>query len=225
MPSVSWIVSLALFLLSFAGIIFSAFLFFRPFDEYDFSFMRVFPFEVIRTAEKNAKYYTFPIYLFSGMCFSPLILIGEGMGKLVALNPLSIIIACAFGLAGLCFVFVNVFDVTHTKAHIILFTIFAFLTLLGGVLTTVRGIIAFDLLSKHGSKEYLLMISYILSELVTVFVLVIMLNPKLRLWAKLDKVEDEYVRPKRFPLAYSEWGLLLSLFIIEISYFLQLLIK
>ena len=225
MPSVSWIVSLALFLISFAGIIFSTFLFFRPFDEYDFSFMRVFPFEVIRTADKNAKYYTFPVYLFSGLCFSPILIIVEGSSKLANLNPLSILIACILGLAGLCFVFLNVFDVTHVKPHLAIFGIFASLVLLSCILASIRGFVSYDLFMKHGNKEVLLLITAVLSLTAALFSLLIMSNPKLKLWARLDEVDGEYVRPRKFPLAYSEWGLLLALFVIELLYFVQLLVK
>jgi hypothetical protein len=51
------------------------------------------------------------------------------------------------------------------------------------------------------------------------------MNPKLKTWLKLDQIDGEYVRPKRFVLAYSEWAILLALFLTEMTYFLQLLVK
>lgn len=225
MFTVSWIVSVSVLIGSFLAIVFTAKFLSKPVDEYRVSFLRMFPFEMSRTAENNGKFYSFSTYLFSGMCFTPIIVIVEKTTKMVNLNPLSILIACILGLAGLCFVFLNIFDVTHVKPHLITFGLFSTLTLLGGILVTVRGFIGYDLFLKHGSQEYLFLVSSILSELVVIFVLILILNPKLRMWAKLEKVDEKYVRPKKFPLAYSEWGMFLALFLIVVIYFLQLLVK
>ena len=225
MFTVSWIVSVSILVLSFLGTVFAARFLAKPVDEYDVSFLRMFPFEMARNAKNNGKFYSFSTYLFSGMCFSPIAVIVESTQKLISLNPLSILISCILGLAGLCFVFLNVFDVTHVKPHLVLFGIFACLTLLGGALVTIRGFVAYDLFLKHGTKEFIFLISAISAELVLVFVLILVLNPKLKVWAKLDQVNGKYVRPKKFPLAYSEWGIFLSLFLIEAIYFFQLLVR
>ena len=226
MFSVSWIISVTLLVLSFLGIVLTAKLFTKPIDEYKFSFMRIFPFEVVRNSENYGKYYSFSTYLFSGICFTPIILVISEQASLKTLNPISILISCVLGLAGLCFIFLNIFDVTHTKPHLVLFAIFALLTLLGGILVTVRGFIAYDVFLNHGHNEYLFLVTAVLSELIGVIpVLCLIFNPKLKTWAFLDKVNDEYVRPKRFTLAYSEWGILLALFLIEITYFIQLIVK
>ena len=225
MFTVSWIISISLLVVSFFGIVITALLFTKPIDEYKFSFLRIFPFEVIKNSENNGKFYSFFTFLFSGLCFTPIILIMEGTNKLSNLNSLSILIACLLGLASLCFVFLNIFDVTHTKPHLVLFGIFAVLTLLSGVLVIVRGFTAFDLLKKHGTNEMFLLFCSIAAILATIPVLCFIVNPKLKDWPRLDVIEGEYYRPKHFVLAYSEWGILLSLFLIEVSYFVQLLIK
>ena len=220
-----WIVSVALILFSFLGIVLSALLFTKPVDEQKVSFMRIFPFEAARSEGKNAKYYNFSLYLFSGLCFSPIILLIKEQSRLSKLQPLSILIACILGLAALCFVFVNVFDVTHVKPHLSLFIIFASLTILSSTLIFTRGLTAYTIFMNHGKVEYLFLVTEILAGLSTLFSLMIVLNPKLSSWAKLDYEDGNYVRPKKFPLAYSEWGLLLALFINEIIYFIQLLVK
>ena len=225
MFTVSWIVSVSILLVSFLGIVFTAKFLAKPVDKYSVSFMRMFPFEMARTAENNGKFYSFSSYLFAGMCFSPIIVIIETSSRLSSLNPLSILISCILGLAGLCFIFLNIFDVTHVKAHLTIFGIFASLVLLSSALVSVRGFIAFDTFRKHGSTEALLMISAGLAASVVAFVLFVMVNPRLKTWAKLDMVDGEYGRPKTFPLAYSEWAFLLALFLTEMSYFLQLLVK
>ena len=225
MPSISWIVSVSVLLVSFLGIIFTAKFLAKPVDKYSVSFMRMFPFEMARTAENNGKFYSFSSYLFAGMCFSPIIVIMETTSKLADLYPLSILISCLLGFAGLCFVFLNIFDVTHVKPHLVLFGIFALLTLLSSLLVTTRGFVAFNIYRKHGVTEALFIISASLSALVCLFVIFILMNPKLKTWARLDQVDGEYVRPKRFALAYSEWAVLLSLFLSEMFYFLELLVK
>lgn len=225
MFTISWIISVSLLAVSFLGIVFTSLFLAKPVDEHKVSFMRMFPFEMMKTAENNGKFYNFSTYLFSGLCFTPIIVIVEEATRLQNLNPLSIFIACLLGLAALCFVFLNIFDVTHVKPHLSLFGVFALLTFLSGSLVTMRGIIAYGIFQRHGTQEFLFLFSSIASGLVAVFVLVLLFNPKLRLWAKLDLVDGNYVRPKRFPLAYTEWGILLALFLTELLYFVQLLVK
>ena len=147
MFTISWIISVSLLVVSFLGIIFTSLFLAKPVDEHKVSFMRMFPFEMMKTAENNGKFYNFSTYLFSGLCFTPIIVIVEEATRLQNLNPLSIFIACLLGLAALCFVFLNIFDVTHVKPHLSLFGVFALLTFLSGSLVTMRGIIAFGIFS------------------------------------------------------------------------------
>ena len=225
MFTIPWIISVVLLIASFLGIVLSAKLLSKPIDEYKFSFMRIFPFEVPNAAENNGKYYTFSAYLFSGICFTPILLIISEQASLKSLNPMSILIACILGLGGLCFVFLNIFDATHVKAHLTLFTVFAFLILLSSTLIFSRGLVAFNIFKEHGRQEYLFLISEILAVITFIFVLLIIFNPKLKTWAVLEERDGQYYRPKRFVLAYSEWALLLTLFVNELLYFLQLLVK
>lgn len=227
MPSVIWIITVIVLLIGFFGTIFSALFFTDPIDQNKFSFMRVFPFES-RKSEKNGRFYNYFLYLFSGMSFSSILVVVGPTGSLKNLNGLSILISCLFGLSALCFLFLNILDVTHVKQHLSLFTIFAMLTLLSCLLVFVRGLSAYKIFLKHGNEENLFLVTEILAAIPVVFILTIILNPKLLTWAKLDKIEGQenaYVRPKKFPLAYSEWGILLALFLGEIIYFIQLLVK
>ena len=225
MFTISWIISVTLLLISFTGVVLSAKLLSKPIDEYKFSFMRIFPFEVINASGDNSRYYTFSTYLFSGICFTPIVLVISEQVSLKSLNPMSILLACVLGLAGLCFVFLNIFDATHVKAHLSLFTVFAFLILLSSTLVFSRGLIAYNIFKEHGKQEFIFLVTEILAALTFVFSLLIILNPKLKTWAVLEKKDGQYVRPKRFVLAYSEWALLLALFVNEVLYFIQLLVK
>ena len=225
MFTIPWILSLTLLLIGFIGIVLSAKLLSKPIDEYKFSFTRIFPFEVINASGENSRFYSFSTYLFSGMCFSPILLVISEQTSLKTLNPMSILLACVLGFAGLCFIFLNIFDATHVKAHLSLFTVFAFLILLSATLIFSRGLIAYNIFKEHGKQEYIFLISEILSAITFILVLLLIFNPKLKTWAVLEERDGQYYRPKRFVLAYSEWALLLVLFINGLIYFLQLLVK
>ena len=155
MFTVSWIISVALLVISFVGIAVSAVMFAKPVDEYKFSFMRMFPFEVGRTAENNGKFYSFFTYLFAGLCFAPLVIIVGEKSDLAALKPMSILTTCILGLGGLSFIFLNIFDVTHVKPHLSLFTVFAGLVILSGGLIFARGLTAYKILLDHAINDLL----------------------------------------------------------------------
>ena len=225
MFTIPWILSITLLLIGFLGIVLSAKLLSKPIDEYKFSFMRIFPFEVINASGENSRFYSFSTYLFSGICFSPILLVISEQTSLKTLNPMSILLACVLGLAGLCFIFLNIFDATHVKAHLSLFTVFAFLILLSSTLIFSRGLIAYNIFKEHGKQEFIFLISEIFSAITFVLVLLLIFDPKLKTWAVLEERDGKYYRPKRFVLAYSEWALLLILLINELIYFLQLLVK
>ena len=220
-----WIISISIFLFSFLGILVFASVLFKPIDKYKFSFMRIFPFEIAENSDRYGKYYSLSTYLFSGMCFTPLIIICSTHSLLDNLKPLSILLVCLLGLSSLCFVFLNIFNATHVKTHLSIFTVFASLVLLSSALIFARGLTASNLYLEHGKNEIIFLVTEILSGLATIFSVIIILNPKLKTWPKLDQVDGEYVRPKRFVLAYSQWALLLVLFIDVILLFIQLLVK
>lgn len=224
MVTVTWVISVALLVVSFFASVFIAKFKTKPVDDQKFSFMRMFPFE----SAKEGRGYLYSLYLFSGICFTTFLVLFEGSNKLEALNGLSIIICVLLGLDSIVFIFLNIFDVTHTKTHLYLFLFMAFLTLLSGALSFTRALVSYKTCLKYGSNEYLFIICEILSGISVAFTLAFCLNPKLLNWAKLDVVEGEvnkYVRPKHFVLAYSEWALYLLLFVNVLLYFVQLLVK
>lgn len=226
--TVTWIFSVSLLVLSFFAIIFIAKFFTKPLDERNFSFMRIFPFEVVKHSDKFSRFYSSFTYLFSGMCFTPLIVLLEEPNKLSALNPLSIIICVLLGLSSVIFVFLHIFDVTHVKAHLVLFSIFSILILLTSALLFSRALTAFNTCKRYGNEESIFIVCEVFEALIFLFVILILFNPKLKTWARLDQVSGEknkYVRPKKFVLAYSEWALFILLFSNELLYFVQLLVK
>lgn len=218
-----WIISVCLLVVGFFGIIIFARLFSEPIDKEKFSFMRVFPYEAV----KNNKYYEICCYLFALVCFSPFFVFPSVSREFAFLDQTSIFITCALGLAGLAFVFLNVFGANHSKAHIYLFGGFVIFTFFGSVLLFLRAVVAYSNYLNFGQKEAVFIVAEVLSTLVTAFILYIAFNPRLGSWAKLEKLVGDdlsYVRPKKFVLAYSEWAILLALFIDELIFFLELLV-
>lgn len=226
--SLTWIISIIILSIIFINIIVISLFFTKQIDEENNSFLRTFPFEILKHSAKNGEIYKILIYIFSILCFLPLLIVTEGTGSLSNLDSMSIIICIILGFDAIVFLFINIFDVTHVKAHLILFTLFSGLTMLGGSLILARDIVAYKTFIKYGNSSILLLICGILTAIVLVFSLLISINPKLKEWARLEEVPGEkvtYKRPKRFVLAYSEWALFLSLYLFEILYFVQLLAK
>lgn len=220
-----WILSVSLLFVGFLGIILSSVLFSNPVDNDKFSFMRHFPFEA-RKHSSNSRYFELSSYLFSIMCFSPLFVFQDVSFEIAFLNNTSILISCVLGLAAVAFIFLTIFDATHSKAHIYLFGTFVLLTFLGSLLIFFRAVIGYSKYLDFGKKETIFIVCEVLSALVTVLILLVAFSPKLSDWAKLDKDPscEGYVRPKKFALAYSEWAILLALMLNEVTFFIELLI-
>lgn len=67
----------------------------------------------------------------------------------------------------------------------------------------------------------------VISGLLTICSLVLVLNPKLKNWAQLVQVEGGenpvYRRPKIFPLAFSEWAIVIINFVGEVAFLISLI--
>lgn len=224
----TWIISVAVFIACFLAIIFIAKFLTKSFDNISFSFMRVFPFEVPLHQEKTESIYRTLTYLFGVMSFTPLFSLINNEGNLSNFKGMSILICCLFGLDGICFIFLHIFDVTHVKVHLAIFGLFGCLILLSSALTCVKGLLEYKTLLDHAESMPILLISGVFAGIFALLTICLLLNPKLMVWAKLDKVEGEvesYVRPRKFPLAYTEWGLFLIMFLSECMMFLELLVR
>ncbi len=102
---------------------------------------------------------------------------------------------------------------SHMALDVFLFA-FTFMIPCAGA---VSGLFAYN--NDH-TKIATLVITILLFAL-TLFLFVIIMNPKLSKWTKMDSVTSEdgtisYVRPKFFVLAFSEWILIFSYFVSQI---------
>lgn len=226
--SPTWIFTTAIFVGSFVAIVLMARFLTKPFDNIKFSFKRVFPFEAYKHIGSLEGTYRIILFLFTAMCFAPLFTLVNGSAKLQDLQPLAIITVCVYGLAGISFLFLHFFDATHVSAHIKTFVINIALVLLGNALTAANGFTRFKVCRDYGENHLVLAICGGFAALFALLVLLLAFNPKLMNWAKLEKVdgeENKYVRPMKFPLAYSEWATFLLLFLGELSFLLVLTIQ
>ena len=92
------------------------------------------------------------------------------------------------------------------------------------LLTSINGIIFINL-SKGCQLETLVFVLSIIMFVIALAVAIILVNPRLKTWAKLEKVVDEdgassLKRPKPFVLAFSEW---IVIFLGVLSYILTAL--
>ena len=92
------------------------------------------------------------------------------------------------------------------------------------LLTSINGIIFINL-SKGCKLETLVFVLSIIMFVIALAVAIILVNPRLKTWAKLEKVVDEdgassLKRPKPFVLAFSEW---IVIFLGVLSYILTAL--
>lgn len=220
-----WIVTFCIFCVCSLAIIFLAKFTTKPVDSYNFSFKRVFPFEVIKDNEKIVTIYRVLLCVFVAASFAPLFNLLTNYGQIANVQGLSIAICCIYGFAAICFAFLHYFDATHTLAHIVLFVIFLCLTLLGNLLAATKGFSVYQIYLKHNQNYVVALVGAIISGLCGLVCVIASLNPRLKNWAALQRVDNQVVRPKVFILAFSEWITFFMLVIGEASYFLVLLIQ
>lgn len=219
-----WIITFCVYLLCSFAIVFLAKFIAKPVDSYNFSFRRIFPFEVINRSEKSLPYRIL-LCVFVAASFAPLFNLFTSYGQIANVEAISIAVCCVFGLASICFAFLHYFDATHTKVHLILFVFFVCLTLLGNALAAIKGIAVYRAFLRHNQQMVVSLIGGILCGVCAIFGIFIAVNPKLKNWANLEKVNNNYERPKVFILAYTEWLSFFLLVIGELSYFLVLLVQ
>lgn len=218
-----WIVSISLILITFFAIVFLAKFCTKPFDNISFSFLRVFPCETVQNVDRVSLVYKLCLYLFSIMCFFPIFILSQAHVNLVSFYVATILL----GLGSICFVFLHFFNPSHVKAHLFLFSFFAGFVFAGSV---VSGLALLTLLNANKSVVETFRVGVIVKSSVTFLIaileLVLLLNPKLKTWAKLDKIEgseNQFSRPKKFPLAYTEWAIYLTLVLSELMLFINII--
>ena len=126
------------------------------------------------------------------------------------------------GLVGLLGIINAEISVFYVKQHILISTIFMAGNFLLSALVGVNSYLYYQMgqTTKASGGSIMSIVFAVLAALVAVASLIIMFNPKLKDWAKLVRIsenDNSFVRPKYFPLAFSEW-------LFNLIHFLSLLI-
>ena len=222
-----WIFLLVFFVASFAVVAVLSILRLHQVEEENRSFLRVFPCELIKEKIPNANIYRIFIYIFSGLCFAPVFVVLPLLDEFGGLGALAMILSFLYGIEGIVMVSIFLFNIRYTNTHTKLSTAFMAGSFLVNALTTLYGVLTYTTWNKFDKGSPLALAMAILAGLLTIGTLLIMFNPKLKNWAQLVKVENGeeviYSRPKIFPLAFSEWLIIVVNFVGEIAFFIEII--
>lgn len=140
------------------------------------------------------------------------------------MNGFMILLMVSGIIASILPIFLVLVPVTHLKSHLIVDTLsFAFtFTNVGAVFV----LAFFDFRENDNIGSFIMVFISGFFLLLYVFIL---LNPKLSKWGNADKVKNAdgtmtYVRPKFFPLAYTEWLSILFVYLAAFLAFAQFII-
>ena len=222
-----WIVFLIAFVGVFVALGVLSILRMKSVDEENRSFMRLFPCELIKDSIPGANVYRTLLYVFSGLCFAPVFVVLPLIDEFGGLGALAMIVSFLYGIEGIVMVSIFLFNIRYTNTHTKLSTGFMAGSFLINGLTTLYAVLTFTTWNKYDMGSAVALVMAILGSLLTIGTLVITLNPKLKNWAQLVKIEDgevaAYKRPKIFPLAFSEWLIILINFIGEVVFLISLI--
>lgn len=203
-----WIASIIFLLLSFISMIAFGLINFFEEQKTKYSFLQMFPFEL--SSSSRSKYYTLyriSLYLYVAFSLTPALLLFMKYQGYQQLSSFLIFVNVLFIIQAIIFLSLNVIEARFVKTHTIMATLyFAFSLLSNGVAS-----IFLINLYINGVDNYLKeLIIGIFLAIISLLTLIIMLNPRLKNWPKLDYENNEdgtqrLKRPKIFILAFSEW--------------------
>ena len=222
-----WIFFLVAFAGMFIALLVLSILRMQHVEEENRSFMRLFPCELIKDKIPGANIYRILLYIFSGLCFAPVFVVLPLIDEFGGLGALAMIVSFLYGIEGIVMVSIFLFNIRYTNTHTKLSTGFMAGSFLVNGLTTLYAILTYTSWNKFDKGSILTLVMAILAGLLTIGTLLITLNPKLKNWAQLVKSQDGeevvYSRPKIFPLAFSEWLIILINFVGEVVFFISLI--
>lgn len=208
-----------------SGIIsFTLMIFFNAFNakkhDPNFSFRNYFPYEYFNKLSKIFAF-IFVISLFASL--STILPYSVDLGNNFILL---IVITFVIGLSGVTS-FVNMsLPLKYMKEHMIVSTIQMASSFLSIALATVRLFLAYSIESRFNQGTLYLCFG-VLGAILSILMLVVIFNPKLKDWTKLDVInvngEKTYSRPKFVSLAYSEWISLLILLFSQILFLISMI--
>lgn len=220
-PNLIWGIILGVYTLSFVLMITFGYLNKKKEDN-KASLTNYFPFEIL-----GSYLPTIFLYIFMIASFAPLLIIIPLFGEFGDLAIFNIVLASLFGIFGLVIGALVKITTKYISPHIKLATILMAGAFLMSALTTLHFFLNFSMTSKFPGSGAPHLAFGIISGLLSIGMLVVMFNPKLKNWAQLEEHIDGdnkiFDRPKFFPLAYSEWLAIGVTFISQILFLLSLL--
>ena len=210
--------------LSFACLIFSGDFIYKKSKKEKFRYYHNFPYEIDLELNKREKlpYRIFLIiYLISS--FLPLSLIVSSYTIFSKYAPFYLITSLILIVPYFMYWILTILPAKFIRQHTLVFAIFLAMTFVVACLVSVLAFLLFGL-----DCSILHLLIGVFAVAIALFILIIAVNPKLKNWTKLEtKVTKdgtkEIVRPKYFPLAYSQWLILLSLEATTILLYLTIL--
>lgn len=185
-------------------------------------FTNKFPSEIFKAKEGPIYFNKVINYIYAGISFGGIFIILPNIKSFGGVEVFSIIVSSVAGLVGLLGIINAEISVFYVKQHILISTIFMAGNFLLSALVGVNSYLYYQMgqTTKASGGSIMSIIFAVLAALVAVTSLIIMFNPKLKDWAKLVRIsenDNSFVRPKYFPLAFSEW-------LFNLIHFLSLLI-
>lgn len=181
-----------------------------------------FPSEIFKAKEGPIYLNKVINYIYAGVSFGGIFVILPNIKSFGGVEIFSIIVSSVAGLVGLLDIINSEISVFYVKQHILISTIYMAGNFLLAALVGVNSYLYYQMgqTTKASGGSIMSIIFAVLAALVAIAALIIMFNPKLKDWAKLVRLNENdntYVRPKYFPLAFSEW-------LFNLIHFLSLLI-
>lgn len=221
-----WIVFFISYILSFVGLIFFRFMFEN--EKISYSFKRNFPYEILTLDSKISTIYKVFLFIFGGLFFSPLFCVVPLIGEFGSIAWLAIVLSILFGFCGVFVVALHLFEAKFIKVHSIIASVSIALSFLCSGMSALYSFLTFNVNNRFGEGRPIQIVTMAFLIALALFDVIVAVNPKLKEWTKLEqmKLPDGtigYDRPKIFPLAFSEWLIIFSIFFSEILFFVSLL--
>lgn len=226
--NILWVIFLIIYILVFLGLAVFRFINDKNAKDDNFSFLRNFPSEMIAYHPSSEKIYRIILYVFAGFCFSPVLVVVPLIKEFGDLAWIAIFAGCVFGLEGIVFAGLHLFEPKYIKTHSLLATIFIVLGFFSSALTALYSFLSYNVYARFNEGSILSIICGVFAIIFALTELIIAVNPKLKDWIKLNKITNNdgsisYSRPKIVSLAFSEWLTALILFLSEIIFFISLI--
>lgn len=217
-----WIISLVLIAAITAILIVTGIISYKMNNNEKYSFLKHFPHELSYKDSPNRRRHLVFIFIYVFMFYSilwntlPFITEFKSFAGLVVVEALFAVVT------SLSFLAINIVEAKYVRQHTLVATLYMAGSFGMVMMTGVFSVLLFTINRSSSSLTV-----GVFSFLLAILQILVILNPRLKDWAKLDSKRSDsgeitYSRPKLFPLAYSEWltfiistlGLILFLFAI-----------